>query len=176
MFDPTIYENLKVVVEGEIYDHDLNGEIMITDRQDLVNLAKMSRQYSVSFKVSDDIDTFEAAILLEAQPEDLYGEILENDPKDNGCQLTLNIHGPINDTKDTPAKIQARLEKKWAHRPQIHQEIHFTWGENSTNHYFTKISLSFDRKINEDHIGDLSEIVTLLTESLHLLNEIGKNS
>ncbi|UTW70295.1 hypothetical protein KHA80_06930 [Anaerobacillus sp. HL2] len=41
MFDPTIYENLKVVIEGEVYDHDMNGRILII-QIDIVDLATMS--------------------------------------------------------------------------------------------------------------------------------------
>ncbi|OIJ13998.1 hypothetical protein BKP35_07265 [Anaerobacillus arseniciselenatis] len=176
MFDPTIYENLKVVVEGEIYEHDLDGDILITDRQDLVNLATMSRLYSVSFK-DHAVDTFQATLMLEAQSEDLYGEILENEFKDNGCKLTLQLQGPINDIQNIPKDIQEQLDKKWNSRPVIQQEISFIWdAESSSNNFFTKITLNFDRKINEDHISDFTEIISLLIESLHLLNGIAKNT
>ena len=32
MFDPTIYENLKVVFEGAVYDLDLDGHLTVGDR------------------------------------------------------------------------------------------------------------------------------------------------
>ena len=176
MFDPTIYENLKVVVEGEIYEHDLDGDIFITDRQDLVNLATMSRLYSVSFK-DHAVDTFQATLMLEAQSEDLYGEILEKSSNSIGCKLTLHLEGPLKDIHSTPKYIQDQLEKKWNSRPIIQQEISFIWDEESiSNKFFTKITLNFDRKINEDHISDFTEIISLLIESLHLLNENANNT
>jgi hypothetical protein len=41
MFDPTAFDNMKVVLEGALYDLDIMGEIIITDRNDLFNTAKM---------------------------------------------------------------------------------------------------------------------------------------
>ncbi len=34
MFDPTAFDNLKVIVEGAVYDFDLHGDILVTDRKD----------------------------------------------------------------------------------------------------------------------------------------------
>ena len=33
MFDPTIYDNIKVVLEGAVYDLDLEGKIIITTKR-----------------------------------------------------------------------------------------------------------------------------------------------
>lgn len=57
MFDPTIYENVKVVLEGELYDRDLDGEITITNRSDLVDLATLSRTYVVAFEENSKVSS-----------------------------------------------------------------------------------------------------------------------
>jgi len=49
MFDPTAYENIKVILEGIIYDYDLSGQIKVIERNDLVNLADLSRTFNMSF-------------------------------------------------------------------------------------------------------------------------------
>lgn len=170
MFDPTIYENLKVVIEGELYEHDLNGLILITDRQDQVNLATMSRCYCLSFKLKEAGKRFVATVRLDADSTDLYGEILENEGYLPGCRLTLILEGPINDVNNRPEKIKNTLEEIWSGRPTIEQQIYFNW-ENK-NSYFTKISLTFDRKINEDHIDDFPEIIALLRKTLQILEQI----
>lgn len=36
MFDPTAFDNLKVIVEGAVYDFDLHGDILVTDRKDMI--------------------------------------------------------------------------------------------------------------------------------------------
>ena len=44
MFDPTVFDNLKVAVENEFYDLDnLDRIIDITNRRDLLDMAVMSR-------------------------------------------------------------------------------------------------------------------------------------
>lgn len=49
MFDPTAYENIKVVLEGLVYDHDLAGDIKVIERNDFINLADLSRQFNMTF-------------------------------------------------------------------------------------------------------------------------------
>lgn len=49
MFDPTAFDNLKVIVEGAVYDFDLHGDILVTDRKDMMDLASLSRIYHISF-------------------------------------------------------------------------------------------------------------------------------
>jgi IS4 transposase len=53
MFDPTAFDNMKVIIEGLLYDKDLDGEYEITDRNDFVNLSKMDRLFSIRYKKVD---------------------------------------------------------------------------------------------------------------------------
>ena len=53
MFDPTAFDNMKVVIEGALYDLDLAGKIVIIDRNDIMNIAKMSRRFDVSFTLPE---------------------------------------------------------------------------------------------------------------------------
>lgn len=53
MFDPTAFDNMKVVIEGALYDLDICGEIVITDRNDSFNMAKMSRTFDISFRLPE---------------------------------------------------------------------------------------------------------------------------
>lgn len=48
MFDPTAFENMKTVFEGAAYDLDLSGEAAIIGRNDIVDLAGMSRDYRIT--------------------------------------------------------------------------------------------------------------------------------
>ncbi|MGZ4162287.1 MAG: hypothetical protein ACXVNF_16040, partial [Neobacillus sp.] len=49
VFDPTAFDNMKVVIEGALYDMDIIGEIIITDRNDIMNMAKLSRRFDICF-------------------------------------------------------------------------------------------------------------------------------
>lgn len=171
MFDPTIYENLKVVVEGELYDRDSDGEIAIINREDIVNLATMSRSYLVTFTLKNSPQLFTATIKLNATASDLYREILAENQQ-IGCKLILFLQGPIKDIVKTPALIEDLLADKWNNRPTIEQQIYFDWKKSEIKKYFLKIKLTFNRNINEDHISDFSEIITLLTKSLEVVEKI----
>ncbi|UOK56770.1 hypothetical protein MGI18_18515 [Bacillus sp. OVS6] len=58
MFDPTAFDNLKVVLEGAIYDADLGGFITVIGRKDLVDLAAMSRCYQNTFQLKKETKRF----------------------------------------------------------------------------------------------------------------------
>jgi len=51
MFDPTAFDNLKVVLEGAGYDFDLGGEIDIVDRKDLFDFAHYERKYQIQYRL-----------------------------------------------------------------------------------------------------------------------------
>ncbi len=57
MFDPTAFDNLKVIVEGAVYDFDLHGDILVTDRKDMMDLASLSRIYHISFQLTEPFRT-----------------------------------------------------------------------------------------------------------------------
>lgn len=56
MFDPTAFDNLKVIVEGAVYDFDLHGDILVTDRKDMMDLASLSRIYHISFQLTEPFE------------------------------------------------------------------------------------------------------------------------
>lgn len=53
MFDPTVFDNLKTVLEGAVYDLDLEGVILVINRNDLVDLAHFSRTYKITFQLQE---------------------------------------------------------------------------------------------------------------------------
>ncbi len=94
MFDPTAFDNMKVVIEGAIYDLDLDGEINIIDRNDLINLAKMSRSFDVSFKLpGNKTRQVIAKIILKSNLENLAAELLPGSlsDKDSGSMVRLEF-------------------------------------------------------------------------------------
>ncbi len=53
LFDPTAFDNMKVVLEGAVYDRDILGDILVVKRDDLVNLATLSRQFMMEFQLKE---------------------------------------------------------------------------------------------------------------------------
>ncbi|KHF34038.1 hypothetical protein CM49_03708 [Paenibacillus sp. P1XP2] len=77
MFDPTIFENLKVALENQLYDLDnIDGLIRIIGRDDRLEMSVMSREFAIRFELAGRPEVF-AEIRLEASLADLSAEILE---------------------------------------------------------------------------------------------------
>ncbi|MGO4889831.1 hypothetical protein ACJ2A9_18955 [Anaerobacillus sp. MEB173] len=169
MFDPTIYENMKVVLEGVIYDLDLNEEILIIDRKDLIDLALMSRKYHCTFKTKKQETPVSATVTLIANTEDLAGEILEQHGKNNGCHLVISFTIPIKDENDDPKQIYHILKDAWQSRPLITQQISYNWNNHQKQNLTSTCNLQFNRKLNEDHLEDFPSILKLTIQTLNSL-------
>ncbi|NCU17249.1 hypothetical protein [Pallidibacillus pasinlerensis] len=156
MFDPTAYENIKVVFEGIVYDYDLNGDIAIIERNDLINLADMSRIYNLTFiNKNDRQKLITMRIELQANFQQLVAELypMKVDP---GANIT--IHFFVN------TKIDEVLEKRISKflKKQYEKQYEF---EQITNLYQDqRITYNFILKkhedITENNIEDLHVIVT----------------
>ncbi|MDQ0482029.1 hypothetical protein [Guptibacillus hwajinpoensis] len=165
MFDPTIYENVKVVLEGELYDRDLEGEISIINRKDLVDLASLSRMYEVQFNENPQV---RVTIGLFADLASFSAEQLEIEDSNPGCEINISFDVLISDTEEC-AKIEEDIRSIWGYRPSIQQKVSFVYNqeEELTSH----IQLEFNRRINEDQISDLSELIEYAIQTSQLLDE-----
>jgi len=93
MFDPTAFDNMKVVLEGSLYDLDISGEIRVVNREDLVNLARMEREFSITFCTEKlEHKNINITYKLNSSGQELYNELLL-DSEDNGCICTIIIDG-----------------------------------------------------------------------------------
>ncbi len=172
MFDPTIYENLKVVLEGAVYDLDAAGVALVTNRIDRVDLATMSRFYSIQFREKDEAagQAF-AKIQLVARMDDLAAEILEQNEKYAGCGLEIVFQTNIKNPDRECPEIETLLLDIWQHRPTIKQTISFTYGE-IVGSYKNSISVQFGRKINEEQIEDMETLIDHVFHSIQQLNQL----
>lgn len=49
MFDLIVFDNLKVIVEGVVYDFDLYGDIFVIDWKDMMDFVLLSCIYYILF-------------------------------------------------------------------------------------------------------------------------------
>lgn len=159
MFDPTIYENLKVVLEGAVYDLDLDNVISVTRRADLVDLATMSRTYIIEFQLVKTSDA-RAEIILSSTIHDFAKESIDGDVETSGCIIQINFYTSYINC----LIIEHDLQEIWQHQPKITQTISTIFGENEKTN---QINLSFQRKINEKYVEDLATIINLSVQSLN---------
>ncbi len=170
IFDPTIYENMKVVLEGAVYDLDLAGDILVTNRVDRIELSTMSRYYAIRFRDRHG-GNVEAEIRLHAGLTDLAAEILQAGPEAGppGCSLEIGFFTDIGDADADCPRIMEDLETIWEKRPRITQNVSFVYGEQPIR-YRNHIVLDFSRKIDERQLDDIPVLVKLVLQSLRALH------
>lgn len=166
MFDPTIYENLKVVIEGAVYDLDLEGQIVVTHRSDLIDLAVMSRCYVIRYRLKDSRST--AEIRLSAGLVDLAGEKMEWKNALPGCKLDVVFSLPLRNPESACRNIQDILQQLWETNPTIVQTLSYRYGDDGSR-CLNEIGVHFDRKIGE---GQIEDIPDLLEHTLRTLRQL----
>lgn len=170
MFDPTIFDNMKVVAEGAVYDMDFGGKVTVCGRKDAVELASMSRTFAIQFHLKQ-YSSVVAELQLEAGLKDLAAEILENRVDGIGCVIKLHYCMTFAvDPSPYLKQIQRKLIDIWGDRPQINQEISFVY--EVSNQYRNQITLEFGRKINEAQMEDIPDMVSLAYDTLQSLEQI----
>ena len=173
MFDPTIFDNLKVVIEGAVYDLDAAGFILVTNRSDRVELATMSRYYAIQFREQDGEGEATAEVQLLAETEDLVAEISETEDLFTGCQLKIRFETVVSNPNQECPQIKTLLEEIWANNPQIVQQLMFTY-EDEPRFFKNGITLDFGRKINEQQIEDMITFIDHVLHSLKCLNQFNR--
>lgn len=161
MFDPTVFDNLKVVLEGAVYDLDLEGLIEVKSRNDLVNLADMSRTWSISFQ--EDPAGTEAEIQLSIIADQLQTE-WKKTADYAGCSLQISFYQWA-DSESGYVKPLTSIREIWGEDVSVDIEISYNplAEKKQFKHTWT---IYFDRLITEEHAGDLESVVESVCTTL----------
>lgn len=174
MFDPTAFENMKVVIEGELYDRDLSGEIRILDRNDLFNSAKLSRTYNLIFT---DCSTYNldvsCTLIMEAELANLAAELLPIAHSDKlaGCKVTVKYTVNHQEQREIFQKIQSALEGIWGSGRTIDQVISRN-PFSDQNLVTNEIKITFNRLVYEDQVDDITAMIDYMLVGIKKLREI----
>ncbi|OCA90856.1 hypothetical protein A8F94_03000 [Bacillus sp. FJAT-27225] len=166
MFDPTAFDNMKVILEGSLYDMDLAKEIAIIDRKDIVDLASLSREFLVRFHMVG-IAGIEAEVILRAGLVNLAAELLPSDTQKNkaGCELLLQFDMKHKDDETIFLEIQSIIESVWGAERKITQKAAFDpFGQEDSIH--NCITVEFNRLITESQLSDLPDMIAYTSETL----------
>jgi len=166
MFDPTVFDNIKVVLEGSIYDLDLAGDIIITNRNDLINIGKMDRTYNITYQLPN-VSTGEIQVQLEINStiDEIYDE-WHKKKEWFGCTLTVTFQ--VNRYLDDLA--EKRLLKLFHQHYNENPIIKITTVKQSHELlYLTECQLK--RYMGEHQVDDLKTLIGQSVQMLHLLNE-----
>jgi hypothetical protein len=174
MFDPTIFDNLKTVMEGAIYDLDLDNAVLVTGRQDTINLADMSRTFALRFvERPEGFATVEMRLIAELA--DMAGELLALPGEGLGCRAEIVFELFVEQPEACSRKVQ-HITKIWGTRPRVETTVSFRCLADGTlpeslSQYLCSMTLSFDRKIGEDQAEDLVHMVDYCHKTLTALNK-----
>ncbi|MBT2689158.1 hypothetical protein J7I93_13275 [Bacillus sp. ISL-47] len=174
MFDPTAFENMKVVLDGGFYDRDLSGEIRIIDRNDVLNSAKMSRSYEVAFKENvEGHEDITCTFTMEAGLKNLAAELLPEvqSEKQAGCKVYIKF--TIKQKNDLKLFQETReiLRDIWGRERNIIQIAKFN-PEEMDKQIEAESVVNFNRLIYEEQIDDLSDMIAYMIASLQALRNI----
>ncbi|WP_139891778.1 hypothetical protein [Bacillus sp. D386] len=168
MFDPSVFENLKVVVEGAFYDLDLEGELAIIDRHDYVDLAYMSRIFEISTRLDTSMEkavecTLSLSAGLQAFSSEKLSSITKREP---GCDLKIKFRyiDPEHPLRNIHILKQI-WDKGYHYRVFKHTPIGFKHEDP-----FVTIEIKQDKPIYEDEIDQLH---TYVSQIHHILKAEG---
>ncbi|KQL35249.1 hypothetical protein [Psychrobacillus sp. FJAT-21963] len=171
MFDPTIFENLKVALENQVYDLDnIERKIIITNRVDQIDLSILAREFSVQFTLVSSRDVT-AEIVLMASLDELAGEILELPGTNLGCSLLLRFYKQVQNFPIQCKIIEQNLNDIWEDDVELSQTLSFLFNQEEPS-YLDTIEVKFTRKINEEHMGDIEDFLEHVLETLEELHSI----
>lgn len=171
MYDPTVFENLKVAFENRIYDMDsLEGLIDILNRSDQMDFAIMKRQLSIRFALLGQPDVT-VEVVLEAALQDLADEILENDKATPGCTLRLQFEKRVQDMVRQCDEIEKALAIIWEEDIEVSQTLSHEYGAEKSDQLDT-ILVTFKPKLDEEHIPEIPDFLEHVLDSLAELNRI----
>ncbi|MEH7335915.1 hypothetical protein V7161_25135 [Neobacillus drentensis] len=168
MFDPTAFDNMKVVIEGALYDFDLSGEIIIADRNDIINMAKMSRSFDLSFQLP--AGTVTAKIEMESKLVNLAAELLPNSQPEKlaGSYVKLQFFLELLDTSADFQTIETIFLDIWGEKRKITQSVEYNPLDKPRKIKNT-ITLDFERIIGEEQMDDLIEMADFMVATLEKL-------
>lgn len=162
MYDPTIFDNLKIVVEGGLYDLERDNRLQIRDRHDRIDLASMGRTFNMSCLLPD-ADNLLMEVELASELTDFAAELARMrivEPSPPGCQITIRYRfDPW--TEDAVAKtlrMTRLVQESWSEDLEIHHTVETTIQQTSRQTSLTT-SVRFLRKIDERHIDGLEAML-----------------
>ncbi|WP_141506196.1 hypothetical protein [Paenibacillus luteus] len=171
MFDPTVFENLKVAFENRLYDLDtLDRKIDITNRIDRLDMAVMSREFALQFKLTERPEV-SAEIQLTASLKELAAEILELKGETPACALRLRFHMQVRNIDEQCREVEQIMKRIWEPELAPTQTISYLFGADELI-FSNVIELNFNRKISEEQMDDIPDLVKHMLQTLKKLGEL----
>lgn len=163
MFDPTAFDNIKFMMQAEVYDRDLAGLFHIHSRSDTVDLATLSREAAITFSLKTSLD-LRVTFIVRADLEKLAGELLPLSGTIPGVTLHVFYTGPEHGLTEVDMSL---LEKIWG--PDRRYERKKIESDQAETIY--EWHIYFERVITEEMMVELGDLIGFIAESLQLVTD-----
>ncbi|WP_144511425.1 hypothetical protein [Bacillus sp. FJAT-22090] len=171
MYDPTIFENLKVAFENHVYDLDnIEQKVHIVNRLDRMDFSILAREFAIKFTMVEQKSVI-AEIVLEASLEDLAGEILETSINHLGCSLLLRFYKHVQNVNLQCKEVERTISSIWENEIQVTQTLSYIY-EQKDSSYLDTIEVKFINKINEEHMGEIEDFLKHVLKTMEVLQEL----
>ncbi len=171
MYDPTIFDNLKVALENQLYDYEAIEEMIeIHDREDVMDFAVLARKFVLTFVLVGKPE-IEASIILKAGVQDLAGEIMSLPNSQPACTLALHFTKACTDPDDECPAIEQVFGSIWEGEIELRQTVSYTFGERRDSQQNT-IDAVFQKRLTEDNMNELPIFLQHVMDTLHVLNRL----
>ncbi|GKV69686.1 hypothetical protein NCCP2716_21840 [Sporosarcina sp. NCCP-2716] len=171
MYDPTIFDNLKVALENQLYDYEAIEEMIeIHDREDVMDFAVLARKFVLVFVLKDKPE-IEASLILRAGVKDLAGEIMDLPNSQPGCTLALRFTKACANPDDECPAIEHVFGSIWEGEIELSQTVSYTFGERPHNMQNT-IDAVFQKRLTEENMNEMPVFLQHVMDTLHVLNRL----
>lgn len=172
MFDPTAYENFKIIIEGSVYDADFTGDIKVINRSETIDLATLTRRFEIQFRLSDNDRTI-GSIVVFATLNQIASEILDGDEENASAYVEMHFSSifaskPLTDCVD---HITSCLSEIWGEDRNYNTNLYQSYHNGVLQSQSYKSIVSFKRIITETMAEDLYLLVEYVIKSLEKLNK-----
>jgi len=178
MFDPTIFDNWKVVLEGALYDLDREGEAEVIGREDLVDLASLSRSFRIGARRPGGGCRAELRLssgLVDFAAERYELRLTEQGPP--GIRLEIRFTLPGGRIRDAKALHDA-LRPLWGAEAELCHRVRIEVDPDAPPEQAAasggsayEIGVLFHEKRGEERIGDVDGLLRRLLDSLDALED-----
>lgn len=169
---------------------NLDEEIHIIDRKDIIDLATMSREWMLTFVLTghktqqsnpdSHISSCSADIVLSSGIRDFADEILEVQKSMPACSLLLRFKLMVQHPHISCPRIEAIISDIWKRDMKPIQRLHAIYGESDRklaaelwipDYYTNIVELPFDRRITEDQMEDIPDFIECTVNTLEALGQ-----
>jgi hypothetical protein len=172
--DPTIYDNLKVVLEGSIYDIDREGKILVVDRADLVDLASMQRYFRMGYVLTQAQERLVCEVEIHSQVRDFAAELQAMRLIDEKPGVRVSLRFRVDHWQTNDAQVS-----------RIHEQMKAWWEDAVIGHALERMidpdsgkeenryicTLMFRHKIDESNVEEIPRLLEHTVKTMEWLFE-----